>query len=309
MPVFAIWTRPVIASASSRSDSRPASLMFGTIRPRSVAAAMPRLTYSLTTISFVDADQVELTIGCRAIAIIAALATSSSGETRTSRHSGMALSRSSAFIVRVTSTVRNSVTCGAVNALATMFSAVSLRTPLIGMRCSRSGPKRRGRRAATPLAWAGPRRRRAACTSSRVIEPCGPVPDEREQVDAEVLGQLADRRLGQRDTGAGRCRRRCGRDRSRGRCRRWRRRRRGRGHAGPALRPRRPCADAAWPPRSSGRNRPEPRYAHRAPAHRSDPARPRPRPARSRPRPATPPTAPATGRPRSARRSGRCRWR
>ena len=43
-PDLAVCTSPVIASASSRSDSRPASLMFGTIRPRSVAAAMPRLT-------------------------------------------------------------------------------------------------------------------------------------------------------------------------------------------------------------------------------------------------------------------------
>ena len=46
------WVRPsravavsaAIASASCRSDSASASLMFGTIRPRGVAAAMPRLT-------------------------------------------------------------------------------------------------------------------------------------------------------------------------------------------------------------------------------------------------------------------------
>ncbi len=44
LPDLAVCTRAVIASASSRSDSRPASLMFGTISPRSVAAAMPRLT-------------------------------------------------------------------------------------------------------------------------------------------------------------------------------------------------------------------------------------------------------------------------
>ena len=38
--------------------------------------------------------------------------------------------------MRVTSTVRNSVTCGAVKALATIAAAVCLRTPLIGIRCS-----------------------------------------------------------------------------------------------------------------------------------------------------------------------------
>ena len=73
LPAFAVCTRAVSASASSRSDSRPASLMFGTISPRSVAAAMPRLTYSLTTISCRPA-QVELTIGCRLIASSTALA-------------------------------------------------------------------------------------------------------------------------------------------------------------------------------------------------------------------------------------------
>jgi hypothetical protein len=113
-----------------------------------------------------------LTIGCRRAASNAALATRSSGEIRTSRQSGSARSRSIARIVRVMSTVRNTVTCGAVNADATMFSAVSLRTPLTGMRCSRSpaGIATTGATAeAAPPFWAD-------STSSRVIEPSGPDP-------------------------------------------------------------------------------------------------------------------------------------
>ncbi len=44
----------------------------------------------------------------------------------------------SSSTVGVTSIVRNSVTCGAVNALRTMASAVALRMPLIGVRVSRA---------------------------------------------------------------------------------------------------------------------------------------------------------------------------
>ncbi len=62
----------------------------------------------------------------------------SSGLTLTSRNSRSVLSRSTSLIVRVTSTVMNSVTCGAVNAEPTMACAVILRTPLIGVRTSRS---------------------------------------------------------------------------------------------------------------------------------------------------------------------------
>ena len=43
-PARAVSVSSPIAAASSRSDSVSASLMFGTISPRSVAAAMPRLT-------------------------------------------------------------------------------------------------------------------------------------------------------------------------------------------------------------------------------------------------------------------------
>src|SRR3954447_25689089 len=76
---------------------------------------------------------------------------------------------------RVTSTVTNSVTCGAVNADAVMFCAVSLRTPFTGTRCSRD---------ASQTAAAGPAATgagdtgtaTAVSTSARVIEPCGPEP-------------------------------------------------------------------------------------------------------------------------------------
>ena len=198
-----------------------------------------------------------------------------------------------------------------------MFSAVSLRTPLTGMRCSRSAPK---------LAAAAPAARpsgsaaavaplAARCTSSRVIEPSGPDAGQRGQVDAEVLGQLAHRRLGQhRPAGADRCRRpapatgavRPGPEPGAG--------------APAPVRPdrrraagRRPCAGGAWPPWSAGRSRPAPRSAHPGPDRRSGPARPRPRPARPRPRPATRPTGSAgrrrAGRRLDGRRPGRCRSR
>src|SRR3712207_1203846 len=44
LPARAVSVRSDSARASSASDSRPASLMLGTTRPRGVAAAMPRLT-------------------------------------------------------------------------------------------------------------------------------------------------------------------------------------------------------------------------------------------------------------------------
>jgi hypothetical protein len=43
-------------------------------------------------------------------------------------------------MVGVTSTVMNSVTCGAVNAEATIAAAMCLRTPLTGMRVSAPWP-------------------------------------------------------------------------------------------------------------------------------------------------------------------------
>ena len=44
LPERAVSVRSLIACASSSSESESASLMFGTIRPRSVAAAIPRFT-------------------------------------------------------------------------------------------------------------------------------------------------------------------------------------------------------------------------------------------------------------------------
>ena len=76
--------------------------------------------------------------GLRLIATSRALATSSSGLTRRPCRSLSCLSSSTSFIVRVTSTVTNSVTCGAVNAGPTIAAAVALRTPLTGIRVSRA---------------------------------------------------------------------------------------------------------------------------------------------------------------------------
>ena len=73
-----------------------------------------------------------------------------------------AFSRDTSSSVRDTSTVKNSVTCGAVKALATIAAAVALRTPLIGIRVSRACD--------TGAAV------REFCTSSRVITPPSPVP-------------------------------------------------------------------------------------------------------------------------------------
>src|SRR5674476_1037756 len=51
-PSRAVEIRLAMAFASCRSDIWSASLMLGTIRPWGVAAAIPRLTYFLTTISW-----------------------------------------------------------------------------------------------------------------------------------------------------------------------------------------------------------------------------------------------------------------
>lgn len=57
-----------------------------------------------------------------------------SGVTRTSANSRSSRSRATRRIVFVTSTVWNTVTCGAVNALETIASAVRLRTLFTGTR-------------------------------------------------------------------------------------------------------------------------------------------------------------------------------
>ncbi len=88
-------------------------------------------------------------------------------------------SSSTSFIVRVTSTVTNSVTCGAVNAEPTIAAAVALRTPFTGTRVSRDvSYVAEGARGATGAAGAtgvaACAGAAAACTSSRVITPSGP---------------------------------------------------------------------------------------------------------------------------------------
>ncbi|CAM5305467.1 hypothetical protein SGRI78S_06740 [Streptomyces griseus subsp. griseus] len=106
-----------------------------------------------------------------------------SGLTRTPAMSLSSLSSATSFIVRVTSTVTNSVTCGAVNALPTIACAMALRTPLTGMRVSRaesepttaagaSGAVCAGAGAVAGAVEAGAA---AAWTSSRVMMPSLPV--------------------------------------------------------------------------------------------------------------------------------------
>ena len=136
LPSRAVRVRPLIAAPSSGSDSASAPLMLGTTRPRGVAAAIPRLTPDLNTTSPAASSQVALISSVRRIARQTALATTSSGDTLTSRKSRCALSFSTSFIVLVTSTVIHSVTCGAVNAESTIACAIIFRTPLIGSRRS-----------------------------------------------------------------------------------------------------------------------------------------------------------------------------
>ncbi len=87
----------------------------------------------------------------------------------------------SSSIVAVTSIVRNSVTCGAVNALRTIAAAVCLRTPLIGMRVSagRSAPACAvavRSVASSPVSAGASVPDAAASTSARVMSPRSPVP-------------------------------------------------------------------------------------------------------------------------------------
>ena len=132
---------------------------------------MPRLTYSLTTISLVAPDQVELTIGCRLTASSTAFATSSSGETRTSRQLAAALEpvqrlhrpghvdREELGDVRRGERRRDHVLGG-------QLAHALDRDPLL------AGRRRRPRRRRWPRSrlTGGARGR---CTSSRVIEPAG----------------------------------------------------------------------------------------------------------------------------------------
>ena len=151
--------------------------MLGTISPRGVAAAIPRLTECLSTISWAASSQAELSSGVRCRAPQTTLAMINIGVILTSRNSRRAFSRSTSSIVAETSMVTHSVTCGAVNADSTMAFAVALRTPLIGIRLSRNLA---GQRSVGDEPWLDPPGPRtasdASTTSSRVITPPGPLP-------------------------------------------------------------------------------------------------------------------------------------
>ena len=315
LPAFAVCTSAVIASASSRRDSRPASLMFGTIRPargrRGDAQVDVLLDHDLAgrrrpgrVDHRVPLDREQHRLGDQQQRRDPHVRATPAGSR----------SRSSAFIDRVTSTVRNSVTCGAVNADATMFSAVSLRTPLTGIRCSRAPSndrrrRRRGRRLRADRSTrglhvvAGDRALRARCRRAGRRS----TPRSRASLRTGGLASTPARRRRRRlaapaprppapAAGAG------GRGRRSGR--RGRRRRGSGGRRRGAAR--RPCAAGAWPRRSAGRSRPAPPCGRPAPARRSGRARPRPRPARPRRRPAS---AGRRRRRRSPARRARCRSR
>ena len=150
----------------------------------------------MITISSAAASQDELTRGCLATAMSSARATKSSGDTRRSANSGSSRTRRTAAIVSVTSTCRNSVTCGAVNALDTMAAAMYLRTPRTGMR---SSPPRRAAvgKVAVLLPFPPISAERtwlsadaARCTSSLVIEPSGPLPASSAKLMPRSLASL-----------------------------------------------------------------------------------------------------------------------
>ena len=173
--------RAVSSCISCASCVRPivcAFLMFGTMSPRGVAAAIPRLTYFLTTMS--SPSSVELIRGFRATAQATAFATMSSGDTRTSSPRTFdALRRRTNAIVSVTSTSRNSVTCGIVNAESTIALAIIFTTPLNGIRSSRASASTLaeavGPAAVAPVAAGAAVPSAAACTSARVTSPRDPV--------------------------------------------------------------------------------------------------------------------------------------
>ena len=106
--------------------------------------------------------------------------------------------------MRLTSTVRNTVTCGAENALATIAAAVALRTPLIGMRRSPVAGDVGARDvvglgggevsirgafgdAPRPSVGSGAT---AASTSSRVMRPSAPVPVMRVRSTPRLCASL-----------------------------------------------------------------------------------------------------------------------
>ena len=133
--------------------------------------------------------------GCLATAMSSARATKSSGDTRRPANSGSSRTRRTAAIVSDTSTCRNSVTCGAVNALDTMAAAMCLRTPRTGMRSSLPGLAAVGKVAVrTPFSKMAERTcvsvDAARCTSFLVIEPSGPLPASSARLMPRSLASL-----------------------------------------------------------------------------------------------------------------------
>src|SRR6266702_1894490 len=168
-------TRP-ISRARSRMPSMSASLTFGTSSPDGVSVAMPRFTYSLTTIWLAGSSQEEFISGYWRTAAQTALAMIASGVTRTSAAAGNAFRRARSAIRLVASTVRNSVTCGIENFEATIAAAICLRVPVTGMvRSTRSRDTRATAAAAGASSGSGSVSS-ARSTSSRVMRPSLPVP-------------------------------------------------------------------------------------------------------------------------------------
>src|SRR5665213_1075343 len=136
VPWRALSTSTLIAEAIPTRSSWSAPLMFGTISPRGVSAAIPRLTLRRTITSFAVLSKLELIPGkCRAASHTAS-AMIVSGERRTPDRFGCCLSEATRSIVRVASTRTHTAARGCVNALCTIASAIERSTPLTGMRSS-----------------------------------------------------------------------------------------------------------------------------------------------------------------------------
>ena len=124
----------------------------------------------------------------RRTAQIMAFAMINSGVTLMPAKSTEFLRRLTYSMVRVASTSTKMLTWGAVNALLTMAFAIALRTPLTGMRSSRSDGACGVVRFLNTEAWDA-----EPTTSSRVISPCTPVP---VTLASSTPSSLANLRIG-----------------------------------------------------------------------------------------------------------------
>ena len=122
----------MISVANSSIVMSWASRTTGTMRPRGVAAAMPRLMWSRKTIWSVASSHAALMMGVRPIARHTALHHTVSGETRRPLKRRSARSRLTSSIVGVTSQVRKAVTRAFVSKDSFTAFAVTLRTPRTG---------------------------------------------------------------------------------------------------------------------------------------------------------------------------------